>query len=424
MDDNLKENFDSFLTLAEASKLTGYHQDYLGFLCRSGKLQGYKIGRNWTTTKRALDEFIKNYKNGVSEVLDETGTKIPVKVEGSPAQVSISELPWSKVGLATQAASTVENAEHSLEVLPAALNSGLELRHLKRDVIDDFDKRVQNLSDGLAKIEEQAKQQEKVLQEQKELAKQGGAENEPLGFVVPFVSGQADFGSRQEMLRNNFASNISLTETQSSQAAQGPAPAVDYKKLYRSFAKKNQLNFSKAVPYALTALAIAAFAGTFFWNSIFQNIGPSEVRIVYQSSGQSSAASGQQQAVATTTTTQNITVNKTINQLLGFSDEHLYNLIDNRLNQYLAEGKFTGQQGEPGVQGPAGATGPAGQVAQINGQNYAPITYVQSPGTNGPTGSVGGYTDLSATNFYTTNETVGGQLTVNGGATFNGGAHI
>ena len=68
LDENLmgdsERNSTNFISLSEASKLTGYHPDYLGFLCRTGKLKGFKIGRNWVTTKSGLDEFKKTFKNG------------------------------------------------------------------------------------------------------------------------------------------------------------------------------------------------------------------------------------------------------------------------------------------------------------------------------------------------------------------------
>ena len=47
-----------FLSLAEAAKLTGYHQDYLGQLARSGKLEATKIGRNWVTTQAGIEKLI------------------------------------------------------------------------------------------------------------------------------------------------------------------------------------------------------------------------------------------------------------------------------------------------------------------------------------------------------------------------------
>src|SRR5579872_7343730 len=56
----------NFLSLSEASGLTGYHPDYLGFLARTGKLQAQKIGRNWVTTKFAVDELMKQMNKVMS----------------------------------------------------------------------------------------------------------------------------------------------------------------------------------------------------------------------------------------------------------------------------------------------------------------------------------------------------------------------
>lgn len=50
------ENSDAvFLSMAQVAKMTGYHQDYLGQMARSGKLDAIKVGRNWQTTKLAVD---------------------------------------------------------------------------------------------------------------------------------------------------------------------------------------------------------------------------------------------------------------------------------------------------------------------------------------------------------------------------------
>lgn len=45
------------LTLKEASKLTGYHQDYLSALVRSGKLKAERAGRSWLVTEDDLRVF-------------------------------------------------------------------------------------------------------------------------------------------------------------------------------------------------------------------------------------------------------------------------------------------------------------------------------------------------------------------------------
>jgi len=47
-----------YITLAEASKLCAYSQEYLSLRARQGKLGAVKKGRNWVTTKEWLWEYI------------------------------------------------------------------------------------------------------------------------------------------------------------------------------------------------------------------------------------------------------------------------------------------------------------------------------------------------------------------------------
>ena len=51
-----------FISLAEAHILTGISKDYFRVCIQKGYLRGVKIGRNWTTTKEYLDEYIKKYR--------------------------------------------------------------------------------------------------------------------------------------------------------------------------------------------------------------------------------------------------------------------------------------------------------------------------------------------------------------------------
>ncbi|HYE22022.1 MAG TPA: hypothetical protein VD998_00350, partial [Verrucomicrobiae bacterium] len=76
-----------FISLAEASKQTGYHQDYLGQLARSGKLEAKKFGRNWVTTKNAVYRFLgKEIKEEVKE-----NSSSPVENISVKPQTKISE---------------------------------------------------------------------------------------------------------------------------------------------------------------------------------------------------------------------------------------------------------------------------------------------------------------------------------------------
>jgi len=49
------------LTLAEASKLTPYTQEYLSLLARKGNIGAFKLQRNWVITKKTLNEYLKTH---------------------------------------------------------------------------------------------------------------------------------------------------------------------------------------------------------------------------------------------------------------------------------------------------------------------------------------------------------------------------
>jgi Fic family protein len=51
------------LTLAEASKITPYSQEYLSLLARKGILGAFKQGRNWVVTKMDLDRYMRSRRN-------------------------------------------------------------------------------------------------------------------------------------------------------------------------------------------------------------------------------------------------------------------------------------------------------------------------------------------------------------------------
>ncbi len=57
-----KKKKERFISLAEASQLTRYSAKYLNLLVIQGKLEAHKAGRNWVTTKEAIERYIKGRK--------------------------------------------------------------------------------------------------------------------------------------------------------------------------------------------------------------------------------------------------------------------------------------------------------------------------------------------------------------------------
>ncbi|HEX3099488.1 MAG TPA: hypothetical protein VHQ41_00765 [Patescibacteria group bacterium] len=71
---NIQTN-SALISLSRAAQLTGYHQDYLGQLCRLGKLPATKVGRNWFTFPEAVNRLtspaVSNIDLPVEEILSE-----------------------------------------------------------------------------------------------------------------------------------------------------------------------------------------------------------------------------------------------------------------------------------------------------------------------------------------------------------------
>lgn len=99
-----------FISLAQASRMTGYHQDYLGQLARAGKLEAKKIGRNWLTTKKSINIFLGRE---AQEQKVEPATVQPeikeTKVELKPATVIEPEIKISKQESTRVSVNSIQN---------------------------------------------------------------------------------------------------------------------------------------------------------------------------------------------------------------------------------------------------------------------------------------------------------------------------
>ncbi len=48
---------DDLISLQEATQLSGLTQQHLALLIRRGELWGKRIGRNWVTTRQAINQY-------------------------------------------------------------------------------------------------------------------------------------------------------------------------------------------------------------------------------------------------------------------------------------------------------------------------------------------------------------------------------
>ncbi|HVY67422.1 MAG TPA: hypothetical protein VHA30_00785, partial [Patescibacteria group bacterium] len=382
-------------------------------------------------TREDLNSFIQNYKNGVKEVLDEQGQKIPVHiadygtgtavvplVKSSVAELGVGSAALTEAaGPAPAAAAVFSNMDSEEEAEAGAkmsvvsdLDSSLRLSRLSNEVFKNLENRVKNLSDNVYQVE-------------RELSKM-----QPPAPAVPVLPASSILEpAAGGFQKNNFASNFELsagTESNEKQTA-GLSPAV-LKKLYASFtasfAKKSLvLPGILLTVCGVTAAVILSLLLT--QNELGQR--PELTEVVYKN--------GETAALSVGTTTPIYVTgqggSQVINQLLGMSQSEVLAAIDQRLNQYLAEGKFKGMPGEQGKQGPAGIQGPQGPagasgtqggvavIPSVPSNNFAGATVFSATEVSGQNAS---FNNLSVSN----NSQFSGAVAFNGSVSFNNGAAI
>ena len=54
-----KDPKQKYVSLTGMIGYSGYSQEYLSLRARQGKLKAIKLGRNWVTTKKWIDDYLK-----------------------------------------------------------------------------------------------------------------------------------------------------------------------------------------------------------------------------------------------------------------------------------------------------------------------------------------------------------------------------
>lgn len=161
-------NLPTLISLSHAARLTGYHQDYLGQLCRAGKLPASKVGRNWFTSKEAVEkltapisgsmeseDFVDEslYADSLAESLNSESME---EEESVPSPTLVQSITISQVEGIPVAIRTVENASQNTNNLQSIITN-MRVQSLQKEVLE--------LREMLNRLLQEVTRQAKVLQE-------------------------------------------------------------------------------------------------------------------------------------------------------------------------------------------------------------------------------------------------------------------
>ena len=242
MTENSQKTDQNFISLSDASSQTGYHQDYLGYLCRIGKLKGFKIERNWVTTKENLNEFLNgsSIHQPVNEAIRQTKVFVNVKQDNN----------------------SVENKTENNYARKQDLRNSVQtemLSALKTEVIGGFHKKVNLIEKEVEEISKHIKDQDKELAD---ISKKDSAV-----FVPATNLAQAGRSNLNEKFVSNFSLPVTLGNYNEVRADNlDKSSQINLFKLFKSFsAQKNKYSEIFQVGLLSAGLIVAALVASQFF---------------------------------------------------------------------------------------------------------------------------------------------------------------
>ncbi len=93
----IKENGNIYMSSYDAAKYTGYSQDYIGQLARSGSVIAKKVGRKWFVDKKSLEQHKKHNDALLAAVQSEaSGVSVKYNTRESDTKEYVSKQPKSE----------------------------------------------------------------------------------------------------------------------------------------------------------------------------------------------------------------------------------------------------------------------------------------------------------------------------------------
>ena len=165
----IQRQFPHRVSLSQAAEISGYHQDYLGQLCRLGKIRAAKIGRNWYTTQTELKVLLSGdtAQEDPNDILQEaslsTQADMDIQVQSQEAEAQESEraVPIAPVIVDNYVISQVdgmpiklrarnyEGSQHNVQTLITRM----KLEGLRNEVLQ-ISQFVENINEQLSRHEE------------------------------------------------------------------------------------------------------------------------------------------------------------------------------------------------------------------------------------------------------------------------------
>ncbi len=257
------QNNSSLISLSRAAQLSGYHQDYLGQLCRAGKLPASKIGRHWFTSKDAVEKLNEAQSQAetispIEQDLDQNQNDVDqefLQYHQAVTENSFS-FPQPRV-LKSMVISEVDGLPIALQTINIPTRPSNNVQNVVTNL------RIQTLQSEVGELREMlVKLMQEVTEHTQILAAQNMAARRP------------------DSLRNQFISNFDLSSNHASVQQNYNLVQPQTSQLEVTFSSKKSFPFSTWL-IATTAVVMLVYIAVGIFSGSFVGSGNTEVSTLY-----------------------------------------------------------------------------------------------------------------------------------------------
>lgn len=145
-----------YISSKQAAKMTGYAKDYIGQLCREGRVPARLVGRGWYV----LETAIKDHRFGDQKTEQEIEAEPP-----TPAFPSTWEAPRYEAS-SFEVLPSINRLQDVKESIPEEEDGSDVAQHLQDSWRAWFDRVAMNTAESVATIEPEKPQEEEVSEEE------------------------------------------------------------------------------------------------------------------------------------------------------------------------------------------------------------------------------------------------------------------
>ncbi len=152
MKEKLEQSFNSnngLISLNEASRLYGFSHGYLKILIHRGKLEAFKKGRNWFTTKECLDKYLNSHPKSEVRLRDPLKSDFNVDLTSKIKNLEIDVFKKIASNFSSDIVKELKELRYAIKVSESKLEPKTIMNYFKNSLVSGLLARIDTIEEAL-----------------------------------------------------------------------------------------------------------------------------------------------------------------------------------------------------------------------------------------------------------------------------------